>query len=150
MGHNPLHRAVITLLQALTPRIETEDRYLQVQLPFELNADSEPEPDAAVIRGGRLDHLQRLPRASEVLCVIEAADSSLRRDAGQKKRMYAECGIPQYVLINLQTRSIDIYSNPKGDNYQTVVSVHDAQSFDILEQTGHPVTVRMTELLPNI
>src|SRR5437867_3482434 len=47
-------------------------------------ADSEPEPDVAVIRGSEDDYLDRQPEAAEVALVIEIAETSLRTDRGAK------------------------------------------------------------------
>ena len=41
--------------------------------------------------------------------MIEVADSSLHRDRGTKQRIYADAGIPQYVIVNLIEQVVEVY-----------------------------------------
>jgi Uma2 family endonuclease len=77
-------------------------------------ADSEPEPDLAVIRGARRDYRDRHPGPQDAALVIEVADTSLRQVRGTKKRIYARAGIPVYWIVNLKTRQIERYTDPIG------------------------------------
>ncbi|NLX96074.1 MAG: hypothetical protein GXY83_07850 [Rhodopirellula sp.] len=36
-----------------------------------------------------------------VLCVIEVADASLHHDRTVKQQIYADSGLPQYIILNL-------------------------------------------------
>src|SRR5206468_4301462 len=74
--------------------------------------DGAPEPDGAIVKGTPRDYTNRLPGPGEVWCVIEAAHSSLDRDREDKLAIYAGAGVPQYVLINLQNNTIELYSDP--------------------------------------
>jgi hypothetical protein len=148
MGHNPLHRAVVSLLQSLTGQIDSGDCFLQVQLPIDLAPDSEPEPDAAVIMGRRLDYLDRIPVASEVLSVIEAADTSLKRDSVQKKRIYAEAAIPQYILIDLVARQVSVFENPVDGTYRSSHQLSLGDQLNIQVAGGRYVSIPVSSLLP--
>jgi Uma2 family endonuclease len=75
-------------------------------------ADSQPEPDLAVARGQARDYLDRHPGPADVPLVIEVADSSLARDRGLKARVYARAGIPNYWIVNLVDRHVEVYSEP--------------------------------------
>ncbi|WP_165075852.1 Uma2 family endonuclease [Paludisphaera rhizosphaerae] len=75
-------------------------------------ADSQPEPDLAVARGQARDFLERHPGPKEVPLVIEVADSSLPRDRGLKARVYARAGIPNYWIVNLVDRVVEVHSDP--------------------------------------
>jgi Uma2 family endonuclease len=77
-------------------------------------ADSEPEPDLAVIRGTRRDYLDRHPGPEDVALIAEVADTSLRRDRSTKKRLYARAGYPIYWIVNLAERQIEVYTEPSG------------------------------------
>jgi Uma2 family endonuclease len=76
--------------------------------------DSEPEPDVMVIRGSRRDYLERHPGPDDVSLVIEVSDSTLKRDRGLKKRIYARAGIQVYWIINLIDNQIEVYTDPTG------------------------------------
>jgi Uma2 family endonuclease len=90
---------------------------LRIQDPITLS-DSEPEPDAAVVRGNRRDYAARHPNPAEVGLVIEAADSSLDQDRNVKKPMYAEARIPTYWIVNLIETVIEVYTDPSGPSAQ--------------------------------
>lgn len=77
--------------------------------------DSEPEPDVAVIRGTPRDYSDRHPGPGDVAIVIEVSDTTLRRDRGLKKRIYARAGIPVYLIINLPESQIEVYTEPTGE-----------------------------------
>jgi Uma2 family endonuclease len=77
-------------------------------------ADSQPEPDLSVVRGGLRSFMTRHAGASDAHLVIEVADSSLLRDQRDKTRIYARAGIPVYWIINLVDRRIEVYTQPSG------------------------------------
>lgn len=77
-------------------------------------ADSQPEPDFSVVRGGPRSYLTRQPTAADTGLVIEVADSSLLRDQRDKTRIYARAGIPVYWIINLVDRRVEVYAQPSG------------------------------------
>ena len=116
MSKNPPHvystMATMRLLNAIVP----PGWHLRSQDPVTL-ADSEPEPDLMVVRGDGREYLSRHPSGSEIGLVVEVADSSLRRDRGIKKRIYARAGIPVYWLIDLTSRTVDVYTGPQGSDY---------------------------------
>jgi Uma2 family endonuclease len=87
--------------------------YVDAQEPIS-TGDSEPEPDASIVRGKREDYLDRQPRAAETALVVEVAGQTLARDRGLKKRIYARAGIPVYWIVNLVNRQIEVYSQPSG------------------------------------
>jgi Uma2 family endonuclease len=86
------------------------------QLPFAASDDSEPEPDLAVVRE---DYSLR-DHPSEVLLLIEVADSSLRKDRGIKRAIYAENGVPEYWILDVATMTVEVYTRPIGGNYADV------------------------------
>lgn len=80
-------------------------------------SDSEPEPDAMVVRGNLADYTHRHPGPHEAGVVVEVADSSLSRDRGYKRQLYAEAGIPFYWIANLIDHQIEVYSRPVNGDY---------------------------------
>ncbi len=72
---------------------------------------SEPEPDVAVVRGHLNDYLDRHPTTAEL--VVEVSDTSLAYDRRTKSPVYAEAGIPEYWVVNLSSRVLEVYREPK-------------------------------------
>jgi Uma2 family endonuclease len=149
MGHSPLHVMIVSLLTALAARINGERRYLQIQLPVVCAPDSAPEPDAAIVRGAPRDYADRLPAAGDVSCVIEASHSSLERDREDKLPLYAAAAVPQYVIINLQNQTVEVYSDPDpaGKQYRTRPTVEPGGTVELQQPEG-TFTIATSELLP--
>jgi len=110
------HRVTTQMTREAIARLLPPGWYVDAQEPV-TTEDSEPEPDIAVIRGERRDylHLDRHPGPGDVALVIEVSDTTLRRDRGLKKRLYARAGIPVYLIINLPERQIEVYTSPTGE-----------------------------------
>jgi len=67
--------------------------------------------------GDTRNYADRRPGPAEVGLVMEIADTSLERDSIRNKRIYAAAGIPYDWLLNLKTRSLEVYSVPQGNEY---------------------------------
>jgi Uma2 family endonuclease len=90
---NPNHATAVSRLVALNNRLTPHDCYMRVQQPISLPPFDEPEPDGAIVRGKIEDYQNHHPGPKDVLCVIEVADASLKRDRGYKRELYARVGI---------------------------------------------------------
>src|SRR6185369_10948501 len=77
--------------------------------------NSAPEPDLVWVR--RRNYSQKHPEPSDVLLVVEVAESSLAEDRGEKLRLYAEAGIADYWIVNLIDSTIEIFRQPIGGSY---------------------------------
>lgn len=60
---------------------------------------------------------QALPDAQDILAIFEVADSSLQHDRQVKMPLYANYGIPEYWIIDIDGKVIEFYSSPQGRNY---------------------------------
>ena len=85
---------------------------LQCQDPIVLPSGSEPEPDFVIVRKRDDNYLSAHPNPSDVLLLVEIADSSLKFDQEIKLPLYAEAGIPYYWLFNLVDNHLEAYSEP--------------------------------------
>jgi len=85
------------------------------QLPLRLDRLSMPQPDILISPVGHRGH----PRAEEVLLAIEVSESSLRYDRGQKLRAFARNGVPEYWIVDLLARRVQVSTDPRGEAYAT-------------------------------
>jgi hypothetical protein len=106
------HDYVVNSLAGLAVKINNETRHLRTHNAVICSEICAPVADAVVLRGQRTDYHDRLPTAADAFCVIEVADSSYERDAGEKLIGYARAGIVQYIIINLRNRTAEVYTNP--------------------------------------
>lgn len=84
--------------------------FLRVQLPLALDEMSEPEPDIAVVSGTARDYRDSHP--TNAVLVIVIADTTLDYDRYTKASLYAKAGIPEYWIVNLVDRQLEMYRNP--------------------------------------
>jgi Putative restriction endonuclease len=88
------------------------DWMLRVQNPI-TTADSEPEPDLAIVRVGRYD--QQHPGAADIAVVVEISDSSLARDRSTKQRIYAAASVRRYLIVNIGAGVVEEFTDPVSD-----------------------------------
>src|SRR5215212_5478390 len=77
--------------------------------------NSAPEPDLIWVR--RRSYAKQHPQSSDVLLLIEVAESSLNEDRCEKLEIYAEAGIADYWIANLIDFSVEVYRQPSGRGY---------------------------------
>ena len=80
-------------------------------------ADSEPEPDVAVVSGCPDDYQSAHP--STALLVIEVAVSSGELDR-EKAHVYAAAGVSEYLVVLPGESVVEVYSVPHQSAYATV------------------------------
>jgi Uma2 family endonuclease len=83
------------------------------QSPIALDDESEPEPDLAIVHGTRDDFRDAHPARPAL--VVEIAESSLLFDRNQKGSVYARAGLPDYWIVNLVDRVLEVYRDPVPD-----------------------------------
>jgi Uma2 family endonuclease len=124
---------------------------VSVQLPVALDEDSEPEPDLSVSAGRPGDYSRAHP-ATPVL-VVEVAESSLAFDRRGKGSLYARAGIPEYWIVNLVDRVLEVHRHPERESsarygwaYGSVVTL---AASDTVAPVGIPgVQLAVADLLP--
>ena len=99
--------------------------HARLQAPLALDDDSEPEPDVAIVTGAARDYLTAHP--SRAALIVEVAESSLRLDRRFKAALYARAGLPEYWIVNLVDRALEVHREPEpsadaafGARYRTV------------------------------
>ena len=150
MTVSPDHATVVARLSELSARFSKLDCHLRIQQPITLPPHDEPEPDVAVVRGGIDRYTSRHPLAADVLCVIEVADASLRRDRGYKQQIYADFGIGTYHIVNLAERVVETYTQPMKGNgrYAQVTTIGLKARIVIPTFSGTQVLVPVRKILP--
>jgi Uma2 family endonuclease len=116
---HPRHAATVARLNKILTRIAGDQLELRPQLPLAASDDSLPEPDFALVPLGDHDHAH----PSHALLVVEVADSSLRKDRLLKAELYAHAGVPEYWIVNLADRAVEVHTNPRDGIYSKVRSV---------------------------
>jgi Uma2 family endonuclease len=153
-GEDPMsigkgHRLVVGLLGQLDSDLAQFGCHMQTQNPLSLPPYDEPEPDAAILRGQLRAYTDREPGAADVGSVIEVADSSLAYDRKTKLALYARAGIPQYVIVNLAGRCIEVYEQPHPDgSYQQIVVRRAGETVALRLPDGERFEILADRILP--
>lgn len=90
------------------------------QNPIVLGDESEPQPDITIL--SRNVSSDGFPTSSDVLLVIEVADSSDGYDRTTKGRLYADARITEYWIIDLAADRVDVFLEPRPGGYAVVRS----------------------------
>jgi Uma2 family endonuclease len=124
--------------------------WVRMQLPLDTGRTSLPEPDVSVVIGpaGRYkDH------PTDALLVVEISDTTLRFDRGRNGTHYAAAGVPDYWIVNLDQRQLEVYRDPQPDpskpgrwRYQTQNTLSPPDTISPLQLPTATVTV--ASLLP--
>ncbi|BAY90707.1 MULTISPECIES: Uma2 family endonuclease [unclassified Tolypothrix] len=109
------HSVCLTRLSRELFQLVKEQGTIRTQDPITIADNSEPEPDLVIVRNRADDYLANYPNPSDILLLIEIADSSLKYDQEVKLPLYAEAGIIDYWIFNLVDNYLEFYSEP----YQT-------------------------------
>ncbi len=88
--------------------------YVRTQGPIGLDDESEPEPDVAVVPGSVEDYGRAHP--SRVALIVEVAETRLAVDRQYKGSLYARAGVPDYWILNLVDRVLEVYREPQADS----------------------------------
>lgn len=111
---SPLHASIS---KRLYDRILTQLRpglVLRREDPLTL-ADSEPEPDLAIVTGAEADFFKAHPTTAEL--VVEVAVSSPALDR-ENASLYAEGGVKEYWIVLGVDRKVEVYRRAESGRYQ--------------------------------
>lgn len=87
--------------------------HVRVQLPLAASDESEPEPDLAVVPLG--DYEQGHPDRAHL--IIEVARTTQTYDRETKGPLYAAMKVPEYWLVDVAARTIEVHREPGAEGY---------------------------------
>jgi Uma2 family endonuclease len=112
--------------------------------PVFLHDYSEPQPDLMLVpRAGRKLHKSR---AEEVFLLVEVSDSSLAFDLSRKRKAYAEAGVREYWIVNLEEDVIDVFRQPMTGSY--TVTLRFALGKSVSPLAFEDIVVPVAEIIP--
>lgn len=124
----PPHASAVTLLHELLVLALAGRARVRAQTSFAASELSEPEADLCIVPQG--DHHLAHPSAAHL--IIEVADSSLRYDREEKAMLYAACAVPEYWVVNLRERVVEVYREPDAGGYRQLTTVPKGAGLQLL------------------
>jgi hypothetical protein len=153
-GANPYmigreHRICVEQFSSLRKVIDNSDRHIETQQPLVCSETHRPEPDVLILRGTIKDYPDHA-KAEDAFCIIEVADSSYERDVGGKLQWYARGGVVQYIVVNLRSRTAEVYANPDtiAGTYPPPHIVMESQTLQLRVGEAEYFPVLLSEVLP--
>src|SRR5262245_12245308 len=131
MSQNPPHRSSVGRVVRRVSPVLPNNWTMSVQGPIGLS-DSEPEPEVTRARGGEEIYEERHPKPADIGVLMEVGDSSLLADRRYKGELYAKEKVPEFWLINLVDRKVEVYTKPRGGKYQKKVEYTENQSVPLV------------------
>jgi Uma2 family endonuclease len=140
MSKSPLHTRIVASLLAMFANRLNSSIWVRKEEPL-VCQDSEPEPDIAFVRGEIDDFREAHPETAEL--VIEVAVSSLAIDR-EKASLYATANVPQYWILNLNDKTLEVYSKPLNGAYQECRTISEGDTLEVPCTEG--LTLNLGEL----
>lgn len=109
------------------------------QSPLHLPPDGEPEPDVALLKLPKEQYQTRLPKAEDVLLLVEVSKSTLEYDRVKKLPIYARANIPEVWIHNLVDNQLEVYQKPQGERYASLTTYTKGQEVAPLSFRDEPV-----------
>lgn len=125
MTKSPRHVFITSQLFEFLRRSLPPGLLLRKEEPLTL-ADSEPEPDLAIVAGDARDFRKQHPATARL--VVEVAIQSLEGDR-EKARLYAAAGVEEYWLVDGKGESLRVYREPSKNEYRSLVKMPFAEVF---------------------
>lgn len=151
MPKNPTHSLATQLTSETLAQRLPDGWHVRAQEPVTMD-DSEPEPDVAVVRGNPREYSERHPSPADLGLVVEVSDTTLKRDRGPKRRIYASARIPAYWILDVVGRSVESYSTPSGcanePDYGTRDVYQEADSIPLVIGGSEVGRIPVRSLLP--
>ena len=97
-----------------------------VHATLKISEYSAPEPDVLVTRAG--DH-GKYAQVEQALLVAEVSISTRENDLTVKSRLYAQAGVPEYWVVEPETRKVIVHREPKPDGTWASITVLDGDAY---------------------
>lgn len=141
------HNIAVSKTSSALERTFGDAFFTEQQMSLHVASGSEPEPDVMVLAGIPDDYTDA-PRPADVLLLVEVSHSTLHYDRSTKATLYAENGIVDYWIVNLRSRTLEVYRQPEGDAYISLRVYDETEAIAPLAAPDAPV--RVADLLPMV
>lgn len=139
------HAATVKRLNALLTSAVVGRAIVSVQDPIRLGDRSEPHPDLALLRPREDFYANTAPTAADTLLIIEVSQATAAYDRQVKVPLYAQHGVPEVWIVDLDFSLVRFYRTPQADRYADITATETPGPTPVLMLPG--VTVDLSGLL---
>ena len=126
------HAAGVARVGSIFFRLLDPTAIVWIQNPIRLSDNSEPEPDLTLLKPRADYYEQAHPTPADILLIVEVADTSFEFDTRVKVPLYAQHGILEVWVVDLDKKLIIRYRNPSPQGYTVIEQFHPGQTLSPL------------------
>lgn len=139
------HAAAVNRLTRVLTTAVGAHAVVSVQNPIRLGNGSEPQPDLALLRPREDFYADSPPTAADTLLVIEVSQATAAYDRQVKVPLYAQHGVPEVWIVDLDFSLVRFYRTPQADRYADITATETPGPTSVLMLPG--VTIDLSGLL---
>ena len=115
------HASSVKRLIAVFSDLDRRKAIIGAQDPIQLTERTEPQPDVVLLQPRADYYATAHPVPSEVLLLVEVADSTVDNDRNIKVPIYARSGIQEVWLVDLVENCLEVYRQPGPNGYSLML-----------------------------
>ncbi|MDF5738233.1 MULTISPECIES: Uma2 family endonuclease [unclassified Nostoc] len=135
------HAACVKRLNKLLSQKLWDRVLIAIQDPVELNDNSEPQPDVALLKPRDDFYATAHPQPQDIFLLIEVSDSTVMYDREEKIPLYAQANIIEVWLVDINEQIVEVYQQPTAAGYQLMQKFTSGQTLSIPGFSGVNITV---------
>ncbi|MGB3294802.1 MAG: Uma2 family endonuclease [Phormidesmis sp.] len=116
----PIHRATYRRGVKYLAAVLKERAVVFSAAPIILPSDGEPQPDICIAAPPESQYDLRHPGPEDIYWLIEISNSTLSYDLGEKSKVYAQAGIKDYWVADVQRKQLWVHREPKEGKYHSL------------------------------
>lgn len=125
------HAASVNRLVRLFSQVIGDRAIISPQNPVQLDNNSEPQPDIALLHPRSDFYEAGHPQPQDIFLLVEVADTTVEADREIKIPLYAEPGIIEVWLVDINAQCVEVYRQPTPTGYQSIQKLHRGQTLAI-------------------
>ncbi|BBD60133.1 hypothetical protein NIES2109_29280 [Nostoc sp. HK-01] len=135
------HAACVKCLNKLLSSKLRDRVLIAIQDPVELNDNSQPQPDVALLKPRDDFYAAAHPQPQDIFLLIEVADSTIIYDREEKIPLYAEANIIAVWLVDINEQIVEVYQQPTATGYQHIQKFAGGETLSIPGFSDVTITV---------
>lgn len=141
------HAACVRRLNNSLSRKLGDKVIISVQNPIGLDDTSEPQPDVVLLKPREDFYASAHPQPKDVFLIIEVADSTIKYDREVKIPLYAQEGLVEVWLIDINEECVEVFREAVNGSYRNVQKFSKGESL-VIRAFGD-VNIGVDEILGN-
>ncbi len=137
----PYHASRSRKIEAIFSRLIGDQAQTSTQNPVQLDDFSEPEPDFVLLKPRADYYASQHPGPEDIMLLIEISHSTYAFDKNIKLPLYAQAGIPEVWIINLNESQVEVFKQPQGEEFREKLIFRQGESIEV-EVLSSSVAVR--------